>query len=102
MGITGLLPLLSEIHTNIQLKDLSGKRLGIDGYVWLHKVRLVDSEKGAFGCAFELVQGISTRKYINYFMKRIMHLKNCGVVPFVVFDGGYLPIKGDTEKERKE
>ena len=94
MGISGLLPLLSDIHTNIHLRELSGKTLGVDGYVWLHK--------GAFGCAFELVQGVNTKKYVNYFMKRIMHLKEFGIVPFIVFDGANLPMKSCTEKQRHE
>lgn len=66
------------------------------------RFELSDNGKGAFGCAFELVQGMETRKYINYFMKRIMQMKECGVIPFVVFDGGNLPIKGGTENERRE
>ena len=63
---------------------------------------LQSNAKGAFGCAFELVKGIPTLKYVNYFIKRIMMLREYGIVPFVVFDGGNLPIKSCTERERKE
>ncbi len=70
MGIQGLLPLLSPIHTLSHLSQLKGQtvggeiklssfcklshRLQVDAYVWLHK--------GAFGCAMELAQGIPTKK----------------------------------------
>ena len=54
MGIQGLIPLLKPIHKPIHLNDLSGLCVGIDAYVWLHR--------GAFGCAYELAQGIPTKK----------------------------------------
>ena len=50
MGITGLLPFLSNISRKKHLSDYQGKRIAIDASCWLHR--------GAFACAFELSTGI--------------------------------------------
>ncbi|KAG0043997.1 Rad2 nuclease [Gryganskiella cystojenkinii] len=92
MGIQGLLPLLKSIEKPVNLKDYAGKTLAIDGYVWLHK--------GAFACAQELCLGQPTQKYVTYFMRKIEMFRFFDVKPYVVFDGGYLPSKALTEKDR--
>jgi exonuclease-1 len=56
---------------------------------------------GAFGCALELAQAKDTDKYVKFCMKRIELLKSNGVIPYVVFDGDNLPMKKNTEQERK-
>lgn len=43
----------------------------------------------------------SKHKYVKYCMHRISMLKFYGVIPVVVFDGGRLPLKADTENERQ-
>lgn len=40
--------------------------------------------------------------YVNYFMRRLEQLMHFQVIPYVVFDGGYLPMKGGEEKDRRE
>lgn len=93
MGIQGLLPLLKDIQEPIHLRDFAGKSVGVDGYVWLHK--------GAYGCAFELCMNIPTKKYINYCMRKVKSLQEAGIWPIIVFDGDHLPIKSNTEQDRK-
>ncbi|KAL7422078.1 hypothetical protein Q5752_002721 [Cryptotrichosporon argae] len=92
MGISGLLPLLKDIQVSGNIQDFKGKRLAVDGYVWLHK--------GAFGCAEDLVKGKRTTKFVDYAMHRVRMLRHWGVTPVMVFDGGPLPAKRKTEDSR--
>lgn len=94
MGITGLLKALSGITENILIKDYSGKRVGIDGYCWLHR--------GVYTCAHDIGNCKPTRGYVKYFIKCVYTLVNAGVIPVVVFDGAYLPQKKGTEQEREK
>ncbi|BGP31765.1 hypothetical protein JCM10296v2_003539 [Rhodotorula toruloides] len=94
MGISGLLPLLSEIQKPSHVKEWKGKTVAVDAYVWLHR--------GAYGCAQDLALGKPTIKYVNYAMHRVRMLKYYGVTPFLVFDGGLLPSKMGTEDEREK
>jgi exonuclease-1 len=54
MGITGLLPKLASITTNIHIQELAGMTVAIDAYVWLHR--------GAYACSSELCKNIPTDK----------------------------------------
>ncbi|KAH7344738.1 PIN domain-like protein [Rhizoctonia solani] len=94
MGIQGLLPLLKSIHVNTNIAAFSGKTLAVDGYVWLHR--------GAYACAVQIVKGQYTTKYVDYAMHRVRMLRHHGIAPFLVFDGGPLPAKRGTEKDREE
>ncbi|BGO99453.1 hypothetical protein NBRC10513v2_003550 [Rhodotorula toruloides] len=94
MGISGLLPLLSEMQKPSHVKEWKGKTVAVDAYVWLHR--------GAYGCAQDLALGKPTVKYVNYAMHRVRMLKYYGVTPFLVFDGGLLPSKMGTEDEREK
>ena len=40
--------------------------------------------------------------YVTYALHRIRMLQHYGVRPYVVFDGGHLPSKQGTERERAE
>ncbi|RUP44579.1 PIN domain-like protein [Jimgerdemannia flammicorona] len=99
MGITGLLPLTKSIQFNIHVKEYAGKTVAVDAYVWLHE--------GALSCARELAQNKPTTKYVvrdsyvDYCMDYVRMLKYYNVTPFIVFDGGYLPAKANTEVERE-
>ena len=88
----GLLPLLKSIHKPTHLRNFAGQTLGIDAYGWLHR--------GTVACAIELAQGKPTRKHIDFALSRVRMLMHFGVKPYLVFDGGYLPSKEHTEKER--
>ncbi|KAE8537607.1 hypothetical protein D1P53_006315 [Cryptococcus gattii VGV] len=92
MGISGLLPLLKEVSVNGHISEFKGKKLAVDGYVWLHK--------GAFGCAEDLVKGKKSTKFVDYAMYRVRFLRHHGIEPFLVFDGGPLPAKKGTEVSR--
>lgn len=92
MGIQGLLPLLKPIQRHRKVSDFAGQTLAVDAYVWLHR--------GAYACAPELVKGKPTRKYVDYVMHRVRFLRHHGVSPYLVFDGGPLPAKEGTERER--
>ncbi|CAE7169948.1 unnamed protein product [Rhizoctonia solani] len=94
MGIQGLLPLLKPVHINTNIAEFSGKTLAVDGYVWLHR--------GAYACAAQLVKRQYTTKYVDYVMHRVRMLRHHGIAPYIVFDGGPLPAKRGTEKDREE
>ncbi|GJJ13103.1 hypothetical protein Clacol_007353 [Clathrus columnatus] len=93
MGITGLLPLLKSVQKPITLSELSGKTLAVDAYVWLHR--------GVCCCATELATGKPTTKYVEYAMQRIRLLQHYNIAPYLVFDGGPLPAKKETEVRRQ-
>ncbi|EPX70482.1 exonuclease I Exo1 [Schizosaccharomyces octosporus yFS286] len=94
MGIKGLLGFLKSSQTPSHVEEFSGKTLGVDGYVWLHK--------GVFTCAHELALQKDTDKYIKYAVHQALMLQYYGVKPIIVFDGGPLPCKAPTEQKRKE
>ncbi|KAI0895246.1 putative exonuclease [Annulohypoxylon nitens] len=94
MGIQGLLPLLKSIQKPVELKKYRGETFGVDAYGWLHR--------GTVSCATELAQGKPTRKYIDFAMSRVRMLQHFGITPYLVFDGGYLPSKAETEASREK
>jgi len=92
MGICGLLPQLKSITEHSHLSDFHGMTIAVDGYVWLHR--------GVISCARDICLGVSTSKYVTYFIRQVHLLINNGVKPFIVFDGGDLPEKAGKEAER--
>ncbi|KAL9131923.1 MAG: hypothetical protein Q9217_000283 [Psora testacea] len=88
----GLLPLLKSIHKPCNLKKFAGQTIGVDAYGWLHR--------GTVACAIDLALEKPTRKYIDFSMNRVRMLIHFGIVPYLVFDGDYLPSKAVTEIER--
>ncbi|KAH9113826.1 hypothetical protein LEN26_007237 [Aphanomyces euteiches] len=93
MGISNLLPQLKSIAEETTLHKFKGKTIAVDGYVWLHR--------GVYSCSQELCLGQDSDRYVNYFMERVDFLLNCGIHPYIVFDGGPLPMKKATEDERR-
>ena len=74
---------------------LRSGQVGIDAYSWLHK--------GAYSCSMELCmnpKSAGARRYISYFMHHVDLLRHHKVVPVVVFDGGSMPCKSATDKDR--
>lgn len=94
MGITGLLPVLKPIQKQKHLSEFAGQTLAVDAYVWLHR--------GAYACAVELATNKPTKRYVDYCMHRVRLLRYHKIQPFIVFDGGPLPAKQGTEKEREK
>ncbi|KAI9745961.1 MAG: Rad2 nuclease [Claussenomyces sp. TS43310] len=89
---TGLLPLLKSIHRPCNLKKFAGQTIGVDAYGWLHR--------GTVACSMELVMEQPTRKFVDFAMHRVRMLQHFGVIPFLIFDGDYLPSKAATETHR--
>ena len=94
MGIQGLLPQLKSIQNPVSLVRYEGQTLGIDGYAWLHRA--------ACCCAYELVTGQPTAKYLQFFIRKISMLKSFKIEPFFIFDGDAIGVKKDTEVKRRE
>ncbi|KIY48791.1 PIN domain-like protein [Fistulina hepatica ATCC 64428] len=94
MGISGLLPALKSIQITKHLSEFAGETVAVDGYVWLHKA--------VYTCATELATGKETHRYVDYAMHRVRLLRHHGIEPYLVFDGGPLPAKQDTETERRK
>ncbi|KAL2045650.1 hypothetical protein N7G274_002078 [Stereocaulon virgatum] len=92
MGISGLLPLLKSIQKPCNLKKFAGQTIGVDAYGWLHR--------GTVACAIDLALGKPTTKYVEFSMHRVRMLIHFGVIPYIVFDGDYLPSKAAKEVER--
>ncbi|QLQ81564.1 hypothetical protein HG537_0F03250 [Torulaspora globosa] len=94
MGIQGLLPQLKPIQNPVSLLRYEGLTLGIDGYAWLHRA--------ACCCSYELVNGLPTAKYLQFFIKKISMLRSFKIEPFLIFDGDAIGVKKDTEVRRRE
>ncbi|GMN46284.1 hypothetical protein TIFTF001_015476 [Ficus carica] len=95
MGIKDLLRFMKPYIKPIHIKKYAGMRVGIDAYSWLHK--------GAYSCSMELCLDSDSEKklrYIDYFMHRINLLRHYKITPVVVFDGGNIPCKAETEQDR--
>lgn len=92
MGISGLLPLLKSIQKPCNIKNFAGLTIGVDAYGWLHR--------GSVACATDIVLGKPTTKFVDFSMSRVRMLLHFGVIPYMVFDGDYLPSKSSTEAER--
>lgn len=93
MGVSGLLPVLRPITERVNVSTFRGRRVGVDGFAWLHR--------GGYACALELATGAPTSGYLTHFLHRVNLLLHHGVVPVVVFDGAPLPMKADTNAERR-
>ena len=89
MGISGLLPALSDYTTSEHVSCYRNKTVAIDAYVWLHRA--------LFYYATEICLTIPTNKYTSYFENRIKLLQSYEITPFFVFDGALLPSKSYTE-----
>lgn len=94
MGIQGLLPQLKPIQNPTTLARYEGETLGIDGYAWLHRA--------ACSCAYELVMGKPTDRYLQFFVKRFAMMKAFKVEPYLIFDGANISVKKGTELKRRE
>ena len=60
VGISGLLPFISDCKDDINIINLKDKVSGIDAYIWLYK--------GAYCCPYQLGNGIPTTLHIDYFI----------------------------------
>ncbi|KAI7888797.1 PIN domain-like protein [Mucor mucedo] len=94
MGIKGLLPVLKPVEKAIVINEYAGQCVAVDGYGWLYR--------GAYGCAYDLAQGLQTTSYVKFFMHLVKMLLYNNVTPIIVFDGQRLPIKKPVHDLRKK
>ena len=94
MGIQQLLPVLKPAMKEVSLSSFRGKRVAVDGNVWVHR--------GAFACSLDLAHGIDTDAFIKYCRNLAQLLLDHGIRPFVIFDGRALQAKQDTAAKRRE
>lgn len=94
MGITGLLPLVKPIIRKRTIKYYKGKRIGVDGSVWLHTIASI--------VAFELYHNIQTKLHLQQFKRKLEILLKNNIIPVFVFDGDFSIAKEPTTLKRKE
>ncbi|CAN6620350.1 DNA damage-inducible protein Din7p [Trichomonascus vanleenenianus] len=94
MGVKGLLKEFKSIERQAHISSYSGLMVAVDGYSWLHR--------GSAACPDLIALGKSTTLHIDFVMRRIQLLLDNGVTPYMVFDGGYLPMKEKTETARRK
>ena len=93
MGITGLLQQLRSITASVDVREYSSMTVGIDASAWLHR--------GVYGCATALALKQPTDGYLHFCESWLDMLLSHNVIPFFVFDGGYLPAKLGVEVDRR-
>lgn len=95
MGIKQLHKFLEGGMKKISLSaDWKDKRVGVDAMCWMHR--------GAVACAYELICGVDTDKFVRFFVDMIYMLQFHGILPYIVFDGNDLPAKSEEAASRKE
>ncbi|OHS99953.1 DNA damage-inducible protein DIN7 [Tritrichomonas foetus] len=92
MGVQNLLPLIQGVSKRCRLDEYKGKRVAIDGFVWLHR--------SSYRCSRELVNDPSSEAFLPFVMHKIQKVISCGLTPVVVFDGQSLPQKANTNSKR--
>jgi exonuclease-1 len=93
MGISGLHHQLKPAQKRIDVSELRGRTLALDGHALLHR--------GALSCAEQLAEGEPTTRYAHFAVQRVQMLTNKGITSIVVFDGAPTPLKKDTNRERR-
>ena len=93
MGIRGLWPQIECIQEDVHIASLAHKTLAIDGNAFLHR--------GAHTCATELARGEPTEGYVRWFMRKLAKLHRHKIRAIIVFDGGALPAKSETNATRR-
>ena len=92
MGIKGLLPLLADVATTINVfEDLRGKCVGVDAFVWLHVLAITFLE--------EVLEKRYNRLAVA-FVRRGRRFLAAGVDVVYVFDGKPVPAKNETAVAR--
>ncbi|KAI5169835.1 exonuclease 1 [Pancytospora epiphaga] len=95
MGITGLLPIVRPIMKKKHISCYNGRRVGVDGHVWLHGVA------GMGQVAIELFYKGETDKHVPLLVKKAQTLASYGIIPIFVFDGDPSVSKEPTNAERR-
>eukprot|EP00929_Paragymnodinium_shiwhaense_P071003 TRINITY_DN36073_c0_g1_i3.p1 TRINITY_DN36073_c0_g1~~TRINITY_DN36073_c0_g1_i3.p1 ORF type:complete len:704 (+),score=136.93 TRINITY_DN36073_c0_g1_i3:59-2170(+) len=96
MGVKGLLKALAEIQREAHISQYKGRRVGIDGYIYLHQ--------GKYSSASDILLGTGEpkpEKCLGPLLALVAALRMCGAEPIVVFDGAPLPAKKSTDEARR-
>ena len=93
MGVTGLLPQLGPLirHANFYAAA-SGRRVGVDGHVWLHQL--------AYAHAQSIVLDRDYKPLAADFLQRAQQALGPGFDLVFVFDGAPTPAKRETNEGR--
>eukprot|EP00923_Selenidium_pygospionis_P004817 GHVN01007988.1.p1 GENE.GHVN01007988.1~~GHVN01007988.1.p1 ORF type:complete len:827 (-),score=223.23 GHVN01007988.1:157-2637(-) len=94
MGIKNLLTFLRPITRNVSIAKFRGCVVAVDAMCWIHR--------GAIACAYELLMGVKSDKFIRFIMQMIELLLYYQITPVVVFDGDVMPSKASEDRERRE
>lgn len=94
MGITGLLPLLSNSIRKTPISHYKGKKIGIDGHSWLYQLSSIIAE--------ELYHGLVPKRHLYVLNQKLEVLLKNKIIPVFVFDGEPLESKEITNLKRKE
>ena len=94
MGIENLLKTLKCFFDDVSLNQFKGKRMGIDGYCWLHQAIYCDD--------MDLSFNPESDSFVYFILNKLSVLIKCGITPVMVFDGNRLPIKHKEEVYREK
>ena len=94
MGIKGLLINTKEVGKKKHISDYKNKKIGIDGYAWLHKA--------LFQCSIEVASEKNIKGLYDFFILKIDHFLKFNIKVVLVFDGDDLPLKKSTNLEREK
>ncbi|EHY65196.1 hypothetical protein NERG_01642 [Nematocida ausubeli] len=98
MGITGLLPMLKNHIDYVEVSDLKGLKIGVDGYSWLYKAITVH----ASDIYLRPKDPEVINKYVSFCIRKCQALIAHGVELFFVFDGEEHPMKKSTNQKRRD
>lgn len=73
-----------------------GKVAGIDASCFVHQI------VHAVGDKYFLGEDGALERIVSFFMDIVFAIRECNIIPFVVFDGMRLPAKSATDRKRKE
>lgn len=98
MGITGLLPLLKDQMTYVELSDLKGMKMGVDGYSWLYKAIT------SYGPDVYMRPNDPSviERYVGLCIRKCKALISHGIQLYFVFDGEEHPMKKETNQRRRK
>ncbi|KAH9385485.1 exonuclease 1 [Nematocida major] len=98
MGIAGLLPMLKNHMEYIEVSDLRGLTIGVDGYSWLYKAITVHASDVYLRPADPSV----VEKYVSFCIRKCKALQAHNIQLYFVFDGEEHPMKKETNRRRRE
>jgi len=94
MGVPKLLQYLGPLLRTTNLYGVAeGKRIGVDGHVWLHQF--------AYHWAEDIVYHKNYEPLAREFLQQAQYVLGQGVEVFFVFDGAPTPAKRCTDQERQ-